>query len=140
MCSGFAEVSERCIVSNRRYSSSLLSLSLSSSVKKTNFPTFVPSDNQALVEPGWAYAIVTGPGQFSITMPSRDIACNYQVDAVVGPPLAVVGPLGAYYGSSTRISNGKNPGTEMLVGANNGGDGQCFRYFQPSKQWIIQEV
>ena len=39
-----------------------------------------------------------------------DPACAYQVDAVIGGPLAVVGPNGSFYGNSTRgDANGQNP-------------------------------
>ena len=52
-------------------------------------------------------------------MPPRTIACNWQVDAVAGTPLAVVGPNGSFYSGASRGDNG--PST--LISANNGGFG-----------------
>ena len=85
-------------------------------------PIFDPSIDQRLL-PGW---IVCGQGQRScplvdgrfrlaITVPTTDIACNLQVGAGIGLPLAVVGPSGSYYTAAIRGDQGPN----LLVGAIN---------------------
>ena len=60
-------------------------------------------------------------------MPSRQVSCNFQIDAVIGAPLADVGPNGSFYSQDSRGANGKPSGPNMLIRANNGGegDGQC---------------
>ena len=57
----------------------------------------------------------------SLVMPQAGSNCNYQTDAVVGPPLDIVGPDGSYYGSGLRASNGKGEGPTMLISADNEG-------------------
>lgn len=51
----------------------------------------------------------------ALKVPGPDQACNYQVEAVLGRPLAVVGPSGSYYNSLLRGGTGPN----MLVSATN---------------------
>lgn len=83
---------------------------------------FDPSVDQQLL-PGWQ---ACGPGmtacgkvgaryQLSMTMPSATVACNMQVEAVIGLPLAVVGPHGSYYNSLLRGDQRPN----MLIAATN---------------------
>lgn len=106
---------------------------ISLSVKEAATQVFDPLDNQQLVLP-FAYC---GPGgascdgnTLSLTVPTLTVTCNFQIDAVIGPPLAVVGPNGSYYNSLTRGDHGKawstaQGGTNMLISANNGGIGHC---------------
>ncbi|MEY2458458.1 MAG: hypothetical protein QOG30_288 [Acidimicrobiaceae bacterium] len=106
------------------------------SAKKTQHNTFKPFTNQALVD-----HIYCGPlgdscgasapfGPLTLTVPTTQTACNFQIDATIGPPLAVVGPLGSYYSSVTRGENGKPYGTvsdaDMLISAIVGGQETCF--------------
>ena len=43
----------------------------------------------------------------SIVMPGDNAACFYQVDLVIGGPLADVGPSGSYYNNNTRVGQGQ---------------------------------
>jgi hypothetical protein len=107
---------------------------VSLAVKSASSPSFNASDNQALLR-AFAYCGVNGTpctgvggagNTLSLVMPGEDEACNYQVDAVIGGPLAIVGPNGSYYNDGTRGSNGKNSGGgNRLISSNNGGPGEC---------------
>ena len=64
-------------------------------------------DDQTLVASascgGTAGSCATGPDgryQLTLTMPSADLSCVGQIDAVLGAPLATVGPNGSYYSAS----------------------------------------
>ncbi|MEY2457184.1 MAG: hypothetical protein QOK06_2278 [Acidimicrobiaceae bacterium] len=95
---------------------------ISLSAKRADAPFFQPGVNQELIPP-FGYC---GPGGsacdpatgLSLTVPARRVACNFQLDAVIGPPLSVVGPGGSFYDSSIRGS-----GSNMLISSNNGGAG-----------------
>jgi LPXTG-motif cell wall-anchored protein len=71
--------------------------------------TFDPSADQQLL-PGWttcgfgqtACSLTEGRYHLSLTIPPADVACTIQADAVIGLPLAVVGPHGSYYNSAVR--------------------------------------
>jgi LPXTG-motif cell wall-anchored protein len=109
-------------------------IGISLALKATQHPIFVPQDDQSLVS--FAYCsesdcgTATAFGHLTVTIPNRETACNFQLDAVIGPPLAKVGPNGSYYNNETRGANGKPHGTatdlNMLIGANNGGEGKCI--------------
>jgi hypothetical protein len=84
--------------------------------------TFDPTFDQRLL-PGWTSC---GPGmapcrltggryQLSLTVPGTEIACNIQTGAIIGLPLAVVGPHGSYYNSLIR--GDQRP--DMLIAATN---------------------
>ena len=99
---------------------------ISLSAKRAFQNTFDINDDQQLVQP-FAYC---GPGGTScadagntltLTVPPVNVACNFQIDAALGPPLADVGPHGSYYSNSLRGDNGTN----MLISANNGGESHC---------------
>jgi LPXTG-motif cell wall-anchored protein len=107
---------------------------VSLSVKRSDQPTFNPEVNQELVTSAYEYcgplAEACTPGDdgrfhLTIVMPSLRLACFYQADAVVGPPLAVVGPNGSYYTNAARTANGKPSGRSTLIGANNGSVSEC---------------
>ena len=88
---------------------------------------FDPNDNQHLLLP-FAYCGPGGAdcnGSLTLTVPAANVACNFQIDAVLGPPLNNVGPNGSYYNSSSRQDHNKPwgtnaGGTNMLISANNG--------------------
>ncbi|MEY2458793.1 MAG: hypothetical protein QOG30_623, partial [Acidimicrobiaceae bacterium] len=108
-------------------------IGISLSVKSAEQPTFDPNTDQHLVT--FAYCSghdcgqATPFGHLSVTVPDQIAACNFQLDAAIGPPLADVGPAGSYYSNVTRGENGKPHGTaddlNMLIGSNNGGAGDC---------------
>ena len=109
-------------------------IGVSLAVKSASSPSFDPSVDQALLR-AFAYCGAGGTpcggeggagNRLSLVMPGEDEACNYQVDAVIGGPLNVVGPAGSFYNDSTRGANGKNPaGGNRLITSNNGGPGTC---------------
>ncbi len=121
-------------------------IGVSLSVKKTNTPAFEPADNQQLLRP-YDYC---GPGgvacspasdgryQLQLAVPAREVSCNYQIDAAIGPPLEVVGPAGSYYTTGNREANGKPGGPDMLISAYNGGVGDCTRTLvRVDKLWVV---
>jgi hypothetical protein len=61
-----------------------------------------------------------GGHSLSITLPTSPQACNVQLDAVLGLPIAVVGPSGSYYSPVMR-----GGGPDMLVSAANFGLQPC---------------
>lgn len=103
------------------------------SVKAASVPTFDPTTDQVLVDfagclgPDDATCAVDGGYELVLTMPAQ--LCNYQADAVVGPPLQNVGPAGSYYSNQWRQSHQNPPalssGPDMLIAANNGGPEEC---------------
>lgn len=84
--------------------------------------TFDPTLDQTLL-PGWttcgfgqtACALTDGRYRLSVTIPTAEVACNVQAEAVIGLPLAVVGPNGSYYNSAVRGDQRPN----MLIAATN---------------------
>jgi membrane-bound inhibitor of C-type lysozyme len=103
------------------------------SVKAASTPDFQPTTDQALVDFAGcsgaddASCTVEGGYHLELTMPAT--LCNYQTDAVVGPPLDVVGPSGSYYSNVWRFSH-QTPqveaaGPDMLISADNGGPTNC---------------
>lgn len=106
---------------------------VSLSVKAASAPFFEETTDQALIAfvgcngSTDANCTVQGGGfAMSLTMPQA--ICNYQTDAVVGPPLDVIGPNGSYYSNGLRQANldpAPANGNDMLIAANNGGSGQC---------------
>jgi len=82
---------------------------------------FDPNDNQELVDfvycgPGGADCTAQG-NTLTLQMPSAvDVPC-WQVDFVIGTPLAVVGPDGGYYRFQQPI--------DMLIASKNGGVSPC---------------
>lgn len=103
---------------------------ISLSVKRADGPVFDPQTNQELLTfvacdaAGNGCTVAPGSYRLELTMPTFDQGgCHYQVDAVVGPPLDVVGPNGSYYSNVYRESfpNTMNEtGDSMLIHANNG--------------------
>lgn len=88
------------------------------SIKTSNATVFVESDNQFVVS--WNYCGPEGPAcaaPFSLTLvlpPVASVPC-WQLDAHVGPPLAIVGPAGAFYGlnqARSSLISARNDGTE----------------------------
>ena len=55
---------------------------------------------------------IDGTYRLRVTVPATDV-CMFQIDAVLGRPLAVVGPSGSYYGSALR----RDGGPDMLISA-----------------------
>jgi hypothetical protein len=114
---------------------------VSLAAKATQHPVFVPQDNQKLIVFDYCGPLGAscsnpdgGFGPLTVTVPSREDACNFQIDAVIGPPLAKVGPDGSYYSEDSRSANGKPDGANMLIDANNGGEGKCIIPPQPTAQ------
>jgi hypothetical protein len=82
--------------------------------------TFDPALDQRLL-PGWTSC---GAGEapcarttdnryeLAVDMPKAEVACTVQTDAVIGLPLAVVGPHGSFYTPVIRNDEGPN----MLIG------------------------
>lgn len=76
---------------------------------------FDPTVDQTLL-PGWATCGAgTGPcvasgtgGQLSFVVPPPDVSCLVQLDAVLGLPLAVVGPGGSFYAAASRGDDRSN--------------------------------
>jgi LPXTG-motif cell wall-anchored protein len=98
-------------------------------IKVASNPFFDQDDNQDAYVP---YGVATsdgGPGGFTYTLPGLvefELGCNYQLDAIVGVPLAVVGPDGSYYTNAIREANGKASGVTTLIGqAKNGAYETC---------------
>lgn len=97
-------------------------LGIGLSVKISHATAFDIDDDQYLQS--FAYCGPEGPAcaspaSISIQVPSASSVPCFQLDAHIGPPLALVGPAGAYYGS------GLAPHTDMLISAFNGGTGSC---------------
>jgi LPXTG-motif cell wall-anchored protein len=91
-------------------------------------PTFDMTKDEQLL-PGW---VGCGPGgspcqrvgnsyQLILTAPGTKVACNMQIDALLGSPLQVVGPHGSYYSNIPRVDQRPN----MLVSAANFGVTNC---------------
>lgn len=112
------------------YAQNCAGVGISLAVKATQHPVFVPNDDQHLVDFQYCSGADCGSeaafGHLSLTIPDRVAACNFQLDAVIGPPLSSVGPNGSYYGNQLRVDNGKASGPDMLISANNGGEGKCI--------------
>jgi hypothetical protein len=98
---------------------------ISIALKEAETATFDPADDQALVSP---YARATlrldqdGGGSVRLDLPVTR-TCFYQVDLVLGRPLMVVGPSGNFY--SSRGPLGGSDSRDMLLGFNNGTQGNC---------------
>ena len=98
------------------------SLGVGLSVKISQSTSFNENDNQYLQS--FSYCgpegpTCTTPASISIQVPSAALVPCFQLDAHIGPPLALVGPAGAYYGS------GLAPHGNMLISAFNGGAEPC---------------
>ena len=94
------------------------SLGIGLSVKISQSTSFNENDNQYLQS--FSYCgpegpTCTTPASISIQVPSAALVPCFQLDADIGPPLALVGPAGVYYGS------GLAPHDNMLISAFNGG-------------------
>jgi len=91
-------------------------------------PVFVITDDQAVA--AWRSFTTTGTGPGSFTFPVPPLAefrhgCNYQIDLIVGAPLAIVGPSGSYYSEDNRASQGKASGVTTLIDSRNGAYTSC---------------
>lgn len=113
------------------YAAGCSEVGVSLAVKSTDHSTFVITDNQVLI-PGWQYCSgadcgAGAGGTLTLHVPSKQSACNFQFDAVIGPPLQDVGPGGSYYGPANRQAQAKAHPTDrnMLIGYSNGGKGEC---------------
>ena len=98
------------------------SLGIGLSVKISQSTSFNENDNQYLRS--FSYCGPEGPtcatpASISIEVPSAALVPCFQLDAHIGPPLALVGPAGAYYAS------GLAPHASMLISAFNGGAEPC---------------
>ena len=114
------------------YAAGCEGIGISLAVKSTDHNVFVITDNQHLISYQYCSGADcggngTGFGNLTIQVPSKQDACNFQFDAVIGPPLQDVGPNGSYYNSPNRQSQGKAHPTDrnMLIGFSNGGKGEC---------------
>lgn len=97
-------------------------LGIGLSLKYALEPTFDPTDNQVLHSyvycgPGDPTAPCTAPYTLTLQMPTSAVVPCGQLDAHIGPPLAVVGPAGAFY----SLGSSQN----MLISAWNGGTEPC---------------
>ncbi|MDH4146770.1 MAG: hypothetical protein OEY23_16550 [Acidimicrobiia bacterium] len=95
------------------------------SVKISLSPSFVEADLQHLAAFGYCGPegpVCAAPFQISFVMPAADLVPCWQLDAHIGPPLAVVGPQpdGSFY---SGVLNGS--GQTMLISAQNGGTEPC---------------
>jgi LPXTG-motif cell wall-anchored protein len=126
-------INDQVTMSWTNYAAGCEGIGVSLAVKSTDHNTFVITDNQHLIA-GWQYCSGsdcggngTGAGSLTLHVPSKQQACNFQFDAIIGPPLADVGPAGSYYSSSNRASQNMAHPTDrnMLIGASNGGKGEC---------------
>ncbi len=93
---------------------------VSCAIHSTNYLLFNASDNQVLSD--WVWSRVSGAGSLVLVIPSRQAACRYQVDCIIGAPLGLVGPSGSYYSNVTRYAELGLGGANMLLGYNNGGN------------------
>src|SRR5438552_13728455 len=81
-------------------------------VKVALGPTFDPTVDQ-LTGPNGGYSVdflTAGPGELTFPMPDLarfGLGCDYQLDAIVGIPLADVGPSGSFFSGSLRAQYGK---------------------------------
>jgi hypothetical protein len=76
-------------------------------VKSAPQPFFDPNVDQPVSDGGYIVVRLTGtePGTLTLIMPDLSqlgSACAYQMDAIVGVPLAVVGPSGSFYSAAQR--------------------------------------
>src|SRR6476659_10060110 len=82
---------------------------VSLTVKVATEPFFDPAVDQIAVPGGYnTTTLLDGPGTLSLTMPDMFAfghGCAFQLDAIVGVPLAIVGPSGSDYSSSVRGDN-----------------------------------
>jgi hypothetical protein len=115
------------------YAAGCEGIGVSLAVKSTDHSTFVITDNQSLISYQYCSGTDcggtgTGFGNLTIHVPTKEEACNFQFDAVLGPPLQNVGPNGSYYSSASRAAMGKAHPSDRntLVGASNGGKGECI--------------
>lgn len=78
-------------------------------VKVSQVPVFDQNRDQFTPAGGYnTTTLVDGPGTLSLTLPDLvgfGFGCAFQLDAIVGVPLAVVGPSGSDYSSSVRGDN-----------------------------------
>lgn len=77
---------------------------VSLTIKAAQTPVFDSSLDQ-FTAGSISTTLADGPGSLSLTLPdlaSFGFACAYQLDAIVGLPLAVVGPSGSDYSASVR--------------------------------------
>jgi len=77
---------------------------LSLTQKDSPQPFFDPTVDQPIGTYNFA-TLSDAPGSLSLTVPDLSglgHSCSYQLDAVVGVPLAIVGPSGSFYEASTR--------------------------------------
>lgn len=92
--------------------------------KVSDGPTFDFSVDQEAVIP-FVYTVADG-GPGGLTFIAPDLApfekgCNYQFDAIVGNPLAIVGPSGSDYSASVRGDDRRS----TLIGYRNGAYATC---------------
>ena len=83
--------------------------------------TFDSNVDQRLVDwtscgPGAAECAGDGSGyRLQLAIPAEAVGCQFQIDAILGAPLAAVGPSGSFYSAELRGGHGPN----LLIGATN---------------------
>lgn len=95
-------------------------VSVSLAAYETEQFDFDPALDQRLL-PGWVtagagatpFARVGDRWSVSFVVPGEDVSCLMQIDAVLGAPLAVVGPSGSFY---SRVLRGDDR-PDMLIGS-----------------------
>ena len=66
--------------------------------------------------PGAAECAGDGSGyRLQLAIPAEAVGCQFQIDAILGAPLAAVGPSGSFYSAELRGGHGPN----LLIGATN---------------------
>lgn len=93
-------------------------------VKVAQDPVFDPGDDQFAFVPYAATAATGGPGSLTYVLPGLEqfgFNCNYQLDSIVGLPLAIVGPNGSFYSASLRGDDRRT----TLIGFRNGAYESC---------------
>lgn len=99
-------------------------------IKVAQDPVFDPHDDQYAYVPFAEDTADGGPGSLSYPLPpleSFGFNCAFQLDAIVGLPLAVVGPSGSDYSPGNRAALGK-PGSDdrtTLIAYRNGAYEAC---------------
>jgi hypothetical protein len=80
--------------------------------------TFDPVVDQTLVASttcglgGASCAVTEGGYALRLTVPPESVGCRFQIDAILGEPLPIVGPSGSYYSAVLR-----GGGPSLLIGA-----------------------
>lgn len=99
---------------------------LSLAIKEAAGATFDPTVDQRLLSPYAREVAAAGGGSVSLPIIQPVLeTCFYQLDGIVGRPLAVVGPSGNYYSSSFSGAAARSDERSVLLGASNGQVPNC---------------